>query len=166
MSLDYTCYTPCRQRPLVEEIEGAIGRWQLVATQPDSGRRIASGKRLPAYCLIWGWKQSARSAELERVMLAREEPVLAKLTKANLIGCCELSAESFGADAEQLEFMRSKRNRDFLATARLRYDTRSSASGNALTWELQKALCLAIARLDGGLLEEPQLGRYRLVAAS
>jgi hypothetical protein len=81
------------------------------------------------------------------------------------IGCCALEIETaFEADPEFLADLPLKEQRA-LAKAQSRYDTRTSAGQNDCSWQLQIAVCTAVALAVGGLLENPQLGTFRVVSA-
>jgi hypothetical protein len=164
MSLEYSCYVTGRHRLLAGDICRQAKGFSLLIVDPDSQRQIADGRRVPAFAYVWGWKGRDR-AEIAAAILDSDERLLAQLTRNNQIGCCELSAIGLEEDPELKPVPRSKPHLEFIGGARLRYDTRSGAASSNLSWPLQRAVCQAIARVAGGLLEDPQAGTFRLVRA-
>jgi hypothetical protein len=57
------------------------------------------------------------------------------------------------------------RQRLLIEGAKSCYETRTSAGQNDLAWQLQRAVCRAVASVVGGLLEDPQSGTFRAVSA-
>jgi hypothetical protein len=165
MSLDYTCYALAKRPLSPETIAGASPDWLIEFVDADSGKPLHKSRALPSYCVVWGCPRSSR-LDLAALVGAGNVDGLAALQRRGAVGCCELVVESeFQADPEFLADL-PPRHRRVLAKAGSRYDTSTSASRSHLSsWRLQKAVCRAVALAVGGLLEEPQMGTFRAVAA-
>jgi hypothetical protein len=160
MSLDYTCYS-LERRPLSpRRIAESAGSWQF-EFQSDKGP-LPTNRALPAFCLVWICRHSSKM-DLRSLLRANDLDALDSLSRRNRVGCCELETTAdFVADEEIIGDLPARAAKA-LSAACTRFDTRSSAGQNRLTWLGQSALCLAIARVAGGLIEDPQLGRFRIV---
>jgi len=166
MSLDYTCYALSRDPLAPGKIADASPDWLFEFVDADSRRPLDRTGALPSDSLVWVWG-CLRSSRLDLAALVRagDSEGLAVLQRRGSVGCCELGVESnFEAEPEFLADL-PPRHRRVLARAKTRYDTRTGAGRNALSWRLQIAVCRAVALAVGGLLEEPQMGTFRAVAA-
>ena len=163
MSLDYTCYALGRRPSSPRTISAAASGWHFVFVDADNARPLHRARALPPYCLAWGSRLTA-ALDLGALIRADDRDRLAALQRRDLAGCCELEIESdFEVDPELLAEL-PPRQRRILAEAKIRYGTRTSAGQSGQSWRLQIAVCQAIARVAGGLLEEPQAGTYRAVS--
>ena len=164
MSLDHVCYVAQKKRVSPAAITSRVPRWQLIFTSADTRRRLPESKVLPAFCHVWGWLPKRALPDVDTLILSKDEPALLLLTKKDLIGCCELEViETYRPEPDDLELVAAGRQRQMLAAATRRYETRTSAGSGATAWKLQQAICRGIARVAGGLLEDPQLGRFSYV---
>lgn len=165
MSLDYTCYALARRPLSPGRIAGASPDWLIEFVDADGGKPLHKSRALPSYCLVWGCPRSSR-LDLAALVRAGDGNSLSELERRGSVGSCELEVETdFEADSEFLAYL-PPRHRQILAKAGSRYDTRTSASrGGDLSWPLQAAVCRAVALAVGGVLEEPQMGTFRAVAA-
>jgi hypothetical protein len=166
MSLDYTCYALSRDLLAPGQIADASPDWLLEFVDTDSHRLLHRTGALPSDCRVWVWG-CPRSSGLDLAALVRagDSEGIELLKRRGSIGCCELEVESdFEAEPEFLADL-PPRHRRILARAKSRYDTRTAAGRNDLSWRLQIAVCRAVALAVGGLLEEPQMGTFRAVAA-
>lgn len=163
MSLDYTCYALAKRPLSPGKIARASPDWLMEFVDADSNKPLHKSRALRSYCLVWGCPRSSR-LDLAALVRAGKDG-LSKLHQRGSLGCCGMEVESdFEADSDFLADL-PPRHRRILARARSRYDTRTAAGRNDLSWRLQIAVCRAIALAVGGLLEEPQLGTFRAVAA-
>lgn len=163
MSLDYICYALAKRPLYPEKIAEASPSWIFEFANADSGKPLHKSRALPPYCLVWGCRRSSHF-DLAALLRSGSEG-LAKLYRRGSLACCELEIESdFEADSECLDDLPA-RHRRMLERAGSCYSTRTAAGRNNLSWRLQIAVCRAIALAAGGLLEEPQMGKFRAVAA-
>lgn len=161
MSLDYYSYVAAK-RPFTPNRIAAASSWQFLFVDPDQAMTLHSGRSLPSYSLVFGCRRKAR---LDLHALHRAGSLTGGQSVAG-VGCCGLEIEcDFEADEELLGEL-PPRYRRLMAEAATRYETRTSAGRNDESWELQRALCLAIAKAVGGLMENPQIGRFRAIKAS
>jgi hypothetical protein len=165
VSLDYTCYALAKRPLSPGKIAGASPDWLVEFVDADSGNPLHKSRALPSYCFVWGCPRSSR-LDLAALVRTGDRDRLSELEGRGRLGSCELEVETdFVADPEFLADL-PPRHRRVLAGAGSRYDTRTSASrGGDLSWPLQVAVCRAVALAVGGLLEEPQMGTFRAVAA-
>ena len=165
MSLDYTCYALTNRRLSPQKIIVASPDWLFEFVEADNNKPLHKSRALPSYCLAWGCPRSAR-LDLAELVRAGNVDSLCELERCGKLGSCILEIETdFIADPEFLADL-PLHYRCLLAKAPSRYNTSTSASrGGKLSWPLQAAVCLAVARAVGGLLEEPQMGTFRAVSA-
>jgi hypothetical protein len=166
MSLDFFCYLSSKCDVTPAAIQERIGKWELLFLSEKGRKALPSDDPIPKFCLAWGWSPKPEIEGLVEAILANDQKALRQLLKKEFLACCELSEYSgFRANPEEMTFPESKRQRDQLIASTRHIETRTSAGGNKLSWKLQRALCEAIARIDGGLTEEPQFGEFKLLKA-
>jgi hypothetical protein len=158
MSLEYTCYSAGKRLLSPQRIQAMASGWQFLFVDADSERPLALRSPLPSFCLVWG----CRGTSLDLRGLVRDGWDNLNPREQQRVGCCELSAGDLELDPGCLADL-PPRLRAASATMHIRYDSRSSAGQADVAWELQKALCRAIAQCAGGLLENPQSGERKLI---
>ncbi len=165
MSLDYTCYALAKRPLTPQKLAKASPDWCIEFVDPENGKPLHKSRALPSFCVVWGCPRFAR-LDLAALVRAASGDSLRELERRSQLGSCALEIETdFVANSEFLAEL-PPRHRRVLAGAKSRYDTCSSASrGGNLSWPLQAAVCRAVALAVGGMLEEPQIGKFQAVSA-
>jgi hypothetical protein len=157
MSLEFTCYSNSKRMLSPQRIQAA--GWELLFVDADSIRPLAVRSPLPSFCLVWGCRRT-KPVDLRALLRNGFDNLTPR--EQQLAGCCELSTSDEALDPDWLTEL-PKRQRVALSATHTRYDTRTSAGQSDVAWELQKALCRAIAQCAGGVLENPQSGEMKVV---
>ena len=166
MSYDVFAWSRSPSIPLVTDLGPHLGRWSIAPLALGGTRALPTGRPWPAASLVVGWRRRRGLADVLAILRSRDEAMLQSLYDRGLLASCTLNVERrYRMDPEEMEELAELRTPRQLATlraARVHYVTSSRAGRNDLSIDLQTALCVALARVHGGLVEDPQTDRVRL----
>lgn len=173
MSIEFSAYskdpTPI---PIAALADAARSRGFsiLVDRTPDgaSGPQLVNDGDLRPGDVIWGWPTHSRhAAQITAALTTQDHRAITRFSDRGILGACPL--EYIGppdppTDKDRANLLAAYGD-EYLAyrdASQICYYTRTAAGRNDLSVDLQTCVMDCILQLRGGLLEDPQLGEYRI----
>lgn len=174
MSLDYNVYTASREPIRTDELVRRLGTKGWAAAFVEQGSLAVLPSAFLADSLALAWRaESPMAATIDRAVQERDNETLDGLFAENQMTSCSLIlaehfefAESLDDPGVQNEVRGDPPLKAALDAARLCYLTSTSAGRNEDSARWQELLCVAIAGVAGGVLEDPQLGSFHRIEAA